>query len=232
MGVVDRSVTPRVRKAASRAVSWIANLPISCLRACTHAGGWWSYPNVMKEATRDLLVAVVLQERPPGGVHVVQFPKHALDREAMGHVSPSCTGGHRMASCCHDVCADGRFVGGTSLCLTLFQVGDTGAGSEGYVVDGGRRRRPSAAMPARWVVGAIMNMSGNIIINFGTNLMKLGHNNKRHALEEASNGGGDGRHAVRGDSTTDASDLKDELVSHPCVVLGGRETEDRARTGG
>lgn len=160
---------------------------------------------------------------------MVQFPKHALDREAMGQGSPSCTGGHRMASCCHGVCADGSFVGGTS----LLDVSRWGYWSWERRIRRRRRRwRSSAVMPARWVVGAIMNMSGNIIINFGTNLMKLGHNNKRHALEEASNGGGDGRHAVRGDSTTDASDLKDELVSHSCVVLGGRETEDRARTGG
>lgn len=47
-----------------------------------------------------------------------------------------------------------------------------------------------------WVVGAFINLFGSIAINFGTNLLKLGHNEReRHAMLESD--GTNGKHTLK-----------------------------------
>lgn len=47
-----------------------------------------------------------------------------------------------------------------------------------------------------WVVGAVINLFGSIAINFGTNLLKLGHNEReRHAMLESD--GANGKHTLK-----------------------------------
>ncbi|KAL5864645.1 hypothetical protein ACOSQ3_002159 [Xanthoceras sorbifolium] len=47
-----------------------------------------------------------------------------------------------------------------------------------------------------WVIGAIINLFGSIAINFGTNLLKLGHNEReRHSVLESD--GTNGKHTVK-----------------------------------
>ncbi|EXB41422.1 hypothetical protein L484_007572 [Morus notabilis] len=52
-------------------------------------------------------------------------------------------------------------------------------------------------MMGEWVVGAFINLFGSIAINFGTNLLKLGHNEReRHASLE-SDGTSNGKHTLK-----------------------------------
>jgi hypothetical protein len=41
-------------------------------------------------------------------------------------------------------------------------------------------------MVQNWALGVMMNISGSVIINLGTNLMKLGHNKRQASAEQKS----------------------------------------------